>query len=334
MLALAHALAGCVGGSEIRTVPIAFGGPPPVEIDGITPCTLESRTPGELDPDSPIVVLVHGCNDSAGRFTALAEVFEAHGQQAICFTYESRDTIELGARRLAAALAQLESRAPAQPISVIGHSQGGLVARRALSDALDDAPPLTTDYQLVTVSSPFAGIHAARHCGLNWLHGISLGITAAICRGVAGRNWTEIHDRSEPVESPGALLPVVRHYIQIRTDERGSCRHARDDGTCTQDDFVFSLAEQRNPRTHAASFRELEVEAGHVAIVGRPGTVPEQLIGLLQGEGVMNPTPPERRRELAALLRALYLDDAPTDSPTDDLDAAAGPALSSVRADD
>jgi pimeloyl-ACP methyl ester carboxylesterase len=304
--ALSLALVGCIGGSKIQTVPVAFGTADAVEIDGITPCTSDSLDPGELDPGAPIVVLVHGCNDSAGRFTTLAKVFEAHGQQAICFTYESRDTIEVGAQRLVRALAELERRAPAQAISVIAHSQGGLVARRALSEALEGAPTLGAEYELVTISSPFAGIRAARHCSLGWLHVLSLGITAAICRGVAGRNWKEIHRRAEPVQNPGRLAPAVDNYVQIRTDERGSCRVRRENGSCAEDDFVFSLAEQRNPKTSSSSFSELEVEAGHIAIVGRPGVVPDQLVGLLQTEGIMNPTPPDRRDEISDLLRRLY----------------------------
>ncbi|MBK8260321.1 MAG: hydrolase [Nannocystis sp.] len=291
------------------TIPLQFGDGVPVEIDGLTPCTLASTEPGELDPGAPIVVLVHGCNDSAGRFTTLAEVFEAHDQQTVCFTYESRDTIDIGARRLARALAALEERAPGQPISVIGHSQGGLVSRRALTTALDGEPELQADYELVTVSSPFAGIHAARHCGLRWLHGLSLGITPAICRGVAGRNWVEIHSRAAPVQDPGALRDEVRDYLQIRTDERGSCRRHRRDGGCAEDDYVFSLEEQRNPKSLTTAARGREVEAGHVGIVGDAGDMPTQLIELLQSEGIMNPTPPAQREAVARLLRRLYLED-------------------------
>jgi len=301
------ALLGCIRGSKIQTVPVLFADAEVVEIDGLTPCTLDSKEPGELDPSAPIIVLVHGCGDSAGRFTTLAEVFDAHGQQAICFTYESRDTIEVGARRLVRALAKLEQHAPDQPITIIGHSQGGLVARQALSDALDGAPTLASDYELVTISSPFAGIYGARHCSHAWLHVISLGITAAICRGVAGRNWTEIHPTAKPVRDPGELGPEVANYIQVRTDERGTCRVERANGSCAKDDFVFSLDEQLNPKTLDADVREVEVAAGHVAIVGQPGVVPEMLVALLQAEGVMNPTPPDQREAINQLLRRLYL---------------------------
>ncbi len=306
------ALLGC-GGSEIQTVPVGFGGGVPVEIDGLTPCTLRSAEPGELDPEAPVTVLVHGCNDSVGRFTTLADVFAAHGQQAVCFTYESRDKIDIGARRLTRALAEIEARAPDQPITIIGHSQGGLVARRALT-GLDGEPALAADYQLVTVSSPFAGIYAARHCSLTWLHVLSLGLTPAICHGVAGKNWPEIHRGADIVEEPGQLRAPVASYLQVRTDERGTCRERGEDGRCKKDDFVFGLDEQRNPRAAGPGFRQLEVKAGHVEIVGDYGQVPTQLIGLLQAQGIMNETPPEQREAMAALLARLYSTELPAPS--------------------
>lgn len=316
-LALALSLSGC-GGSVIRTVPVRFADAAPVEIDGLTPCTTESTDPADLDPDAPLVVLVHGCNDSAARFTTLADVFAAHGQQAICFTYASRDTIDAGARRLARSLAQLEARAPGQPITLIGHSQGGLVSRRALTTPLDGEATLHGEYGLVTVSSPFAGIDMARHCSHRWLHGLSLGITVAICRGVAGRNWREIHRNADLVGDPGRLRQVVAEHLQVRTDERDACRVLRPDGTCEEDDFVFSLAEQLNPETLGPRVRARQVAAGHVGIVGAPGVVPTLLIGLLQEEGIMAPTPPQRRAEIARLLRRLYAPEPPAGDPAPD----------------
>ena len=310
---LSLALVGC-GGSVIQTSPLHFGDSTAVEIDGLTPCTARSTQPAQLDPESPLIVLVHGCNDSAARFTALAEVFEAHDQQAVCFTYESRDRIDTGARRLARSLAQLEQNVPGQPITVIGHSQGGLVSRLAVTEPLGEAE-LSADYRLVTVSSPFAGIHMARHCALEWLYPLSLGITPAICHGVAGRNWTEIHRGAKIVEQPGLLRPEVAEYLQIRTDEREACRVRAEDGSCIEDDYVFSLEEQQNPLSIDPRSQTLEVAAGHVEIVGDGGSVPTVLIDVLQAKGVMNPTPPERAESVARLLRELYLDDPPGVGP-------------------
>lgn len=301
------ALLGC-GGSKIRTVPLRFGDDVPERIDGLTPCTVTSTQPGRLDPNAPLTVLVHGCNDSAARFTTLADVFEAHGQQAICFTYESRDTIDIAARRLRRALARLERRLPRQPIAVLGHSQGGLVARRALT-VLPKEPRLQSEYKLGTISSPFAGIRAARHCSIEWLYLLSLGITPAICRGIAGKNWREIHRGADLVTEPGQLPPSISSYLQVRTDERATCRRFDSKGQCAEDDFVFSLEEQRNPRSEGPGFRSLEVRAGHVQIVGDYGEAPTQLIAVLQAQGFMRPTPRDRKAAIARLVARLYGED-------------------------
>jgi len=303
------ALFGC-GGSKIRTAALRVGESPLEEIAGITPCTATGTAPGHLNPDAPLTLLVHGCNDSAGRFDKLSDVFDAHGQQAICFTYESRDTIDVAARSLRRALARLEQRLPGQPITVLGHSQGGLVARRGLT-AMPEEPELQTDYRLVTIASPFAGIHAARHCAARWLYGVSLGITPMICRGVAGKNWVEIHRGARLVREPGTLSPIVSSYLQIRTDERTTCRHRDAAGRCVKDDFVFSLAEQTNPKAGGPGFRAREIGAGHVQIVGHDGQSPTQLIGLLQDEGIMRPTPRDKQVAMARLIASLYGVDVP-----------------------
>jgi pimeloyl-ACP methyl ester carboxylesterase len=262
----------------------------------------------DLDPDRPLTLLVHGCRGSIGRFRALAEIFEAHDQQTLCFGYDDRNRIERVAADLAHTVQQLERDMRSRDLTIIAHSQGGLIARRAFTEELADAPeaPFQSQVRLVTVSSPFAGILSARDCSKRWLHGISLGITMAVCRGIAGRNWREIHERAALVQSPGTLRPAVHTYLQLRTDERDTCRRRAADGSCSESDFVFSLAEQANPGTVQDRTAVREVRAGHVEIVGTESIAPTKLIAVLQEERVLAETPPERAEALAALLARLY----------------------------
>jgi hypothetical protein len=264
--------------------------------------------PVSVDVDRPLTLLVHGCRGSVGRFRALAEVFEAHGQQTLCFGYDDRDRIESVAADLARTVQALEAQMRSRELTVLAHSQGGLIARRAFTAELSGAPlaPFRSQVRLVTVSSPFAGILSARDCGKRWLHGLTLGITMAVCRGIAGRNWREIHEGSSLVRNPGTLRPAVREYLQLRTDERDSCRNEADDGSCLESDFVFSLAEQENPGTVQGRTSVLEVRAGHVEIVGTENVAPTKLIAALQQARVLAETPPERAEAFAALLVRLY----------------------------
>ena len=106
---------------------------------------------------------------------------------------------------------------------------------------------------------------------------------------------------------PGTLLPAVTEYVKVVTDERGTCRRTDAAGRCVEDDYVFSTDEQYY---HVVDTDErvvpFEVQAGHVEIVGTEGLVPTKLIALLQERGILACTPPERRAEIAQLLRRLY----------------------------
>lgn len=300
--------AGCAtarGGALVRVGPEDAG----TRIPGIGRCNDEPPGALELDPGRPLAVLVHGCRSSGGRFRALADVFAARGQQAVCFEYDDRDSIEATAARLAAALDALQARLPAQRITVVGHSQGGLVARRAL--VADREAPLRTragfSWRLVTVSSPFGGIRASSDCGKTWLHALTLGVTVAICQAIAGDKWSEIHPRAELVVRPGTLLPEVAEALKIVTDERGTCRRSRPDGSCAESDDVFSVEEQRNPAVDADPRLELrEVRAGHAEIVGDATRVPALLLGLLEERGILARASPGRREADARRLAAIY----------------------------
>jgi pimeloyl-ACP methyl ester carboxylesterase len=278
-------------------------------VPGIGRCADGSDASVELDPARPLAVLVHGCRSSGGRFRALADVFASRGQQAVCFDYDDRDSIEASAGRLVAALEALEARLPPHRITIVAHSQGGLVARRALVS--DREAPLRTlpgfAYRLVTVSSPFGGIRASADCGKTWLHVATLGITVAVCLAVTGDKWNEIHPDADLVHRPGTLAPEVQEALKVVTDERGSCRRAGADGRCAESDAVFTVEEQRNARVDGdPRLRPSEVRAGHAEIVGDGSRIPDKLLGLLEGWGVLARASPERREATAQLLAELY----------------------------
>ena len=61
-------------------------------------------------PNRPLTILVHGCNASGGRFGALAEVFELHEQQSLCFRYNDRARITTVAQELRSAIDEVSKR--------------------------------------------------------------------------------------------------------------------------------------------------------------------------------------------------------------------------------
>jgi len=303
--ALALAACATLPSAIVRTGP----DDPGARIPGIDRCDRDSPGVVDLDPDRPLVLLVHGCRSSGGRFRALARVFEAHGQQTVCFNYDDRDSLRDASRDLATAILALEARLKPRQITILGHSQGGLVARRAL--IREGRHPLPAGdgftYRLLTVSSPLNGISASSICGRPWLHFLTLGFTHVICHGISGKKWTEIFPNAPFMERPGTLIPAVTEHLQVVTDERGICRRANPDGTCAKSDYVFGIDEQRNAVISADPRVEVvPMAAGHVEIVGTEGVVPLKLLGLLQARGILAATPPERKDEMVGLLARLF----------------------------
>ncbi len=278
-----------------------------LNIPALGPCTDNPDRTLKLNSQQPVTVLVHGCFGSAGLFRGLAQVLAFHGQQTACFSYNDRDSMMVSSGQLNAALAQLGQRMESKQIAVIGHSQGALIARKALVVERPD-PIRDGDLQLrlVTISGPFAGIAAANHCGSPVLRTLSLGLVGAICQLVTGDKWSEITYSSPFILAPGHLDKQVQQSLKIVTDERGTCRRM-ENGICAQSDSIFSLVEQRNPIVdHDPVVKIVEVKAGHVEIVGDRQVAPLKLVAILQDNGVIRPTEPERVEKLSLLMAKLY----------------------------
>lgn len=309
MALLAMTLCGGCSAVVHRSIRIDPGGGSELRIEGVDACDDFANPAVHLDPAKPLVLLVHGCKASSARFRHLARIFEAHGQQTLCFNYGYRGRIASGAKALGRVVGALAGRLEYPEVTLIGHSQGGLVARRAMVVVDGQAGETLgrSSLRLVTVSSPFNGIESSSHCGITALHVLSLGITAAVCQAIAGSIWPEIHPRSEFVTKPGDLLDAVSEHLMIVTDERESCRRFSADARCLEDDYVFSVEEQRNERLiENPRVADLEVRAGHAAIIGDENRPPRQLMAILQKRGIMNPTPPDREVAVQVLLSRLY----------------------------
>lgn len=279
-----------------------------LNLPGLGPCTDNPDRTLHLNSGQSVNVLVHGCFGSSGRFRGLAQVLAFHGQQTACFTYNDRDSMVLSSAQLISALDHLAQKLDNGQVTVVGHSQGALIARRALIEGRPDSIKNSDlKLRLVTVSGPFAGIAAANQCGNPVMRVLSLGLIGPLCQVATGDKWSEITYSSDFILQPGSLHPQVESHLKVVTDERGSCRSLREDGSCRESDEIFSLKEQANaivdggPRVKIA-----EVRAGHVEIVGDERVAPVKLIAVLQQNGIIKPTEPERTAQLRRLLAALY----------------------------
>ena len=280
-----------------------------LKIPGLTPCTDNPDHSLHLTSGQPVHVLVHGCFGSSGQFRGLSQVLAFHGQQTVCFTYDDRARLTQSATKLRGAIDLLAEQTQAPQITVIGHSQGALVARKSLTDLHLAPPNRRTELRLVTISGPFDGMAVAQTCGRTWLYPLTLGLLPLSCYAGTGAKWADITHSSHFIREPGTLVPEVSKFLKIDTDERGTCRR-EEGGRCVEEDEVFSLAEQRNSTVEAdRRARRVEVRAGHVEIVGDKRVAPMKLIAILQEQGAILPTAPERLSAFNQLLARIYGDD-------------------------
>jgi pimeloyl-ACP methyl ester carboxylesterase len=284
--------------------------PPNVELNlpHLGPCNDSPDRSLHLNTAYSVTVLVHGYNSAAGRFRPLAQLYAFHGQQVVCFSYDARESLVLSSGQLISALDELSSNMRDHDLTVIGHSIGGLVARKALeSDRRSEWRWNEARINLVTIAAPLGGIQAASLCGSSLLRRLSLGVIPRICRSMIGNGWREITSTSDFIQRPGPLLSSVQRYLKVVTDERDTCRRTNANGTCLESDYVVSLGEQYHPVIdNYPQIVNVEVKAGHVEIVGSKEAAPRKLLAILQQQGLFAPTPPERRVALEQLFAELY----------------------------
>lgn len=277
-----------------------------LSIAQLVPCNDNDDQVLEINSNHPINILVHGCHGSAGRFKALADVLAFHGQQSACFTYNDRLSLMTSSRQLASTIETLNQQVALPKINILGHSLGGLVARKALIDERELPINSRTPIELVTVSAPFAGIRVAQPCVNPLLRIGTLGLNDLACRLISGDKWYEITNASKFIQQPGTLNSVVNSHLLVATDEQNSCRRYNDDGRCIASDFIFTLDEQQLNVSSVDLMKAIEVKAGHVEIVGENGVIPRKLINILQQEGYIKQTPEDKLQEFNALLSILY----------------------------
>ena len=287
---------------------------PPADVNlsiaGLGPCTDNPDRTLHLNSQQPVTVLVHGCRGSTGNFRALAEVMAFHGQQTACFTYNDRASLMVSSGQLSNSLDTLTGQMRNKEVTVVGHSQGALIARKALvAERPDPMRDSAAKLRLVTISGPFSGIASAQECGKPsaLMMVLTLGLVKPLCRIVSGDKWFEITSASDFIRQPGALLGQVQTHLKIDTDERDTCRRFDSAGICLESDYVFSLEEQfQLPVDATPGLKKIQIKAGHVEIVGDQRVAPVKLIAVLQQNGILNPTEEKRSAAFNRLLAKLY----------------------------
>ncbi len=214
---------------------------------------------GEDAGDRPLAVVAHGIHPTAGDLDPLVDDLELRGFAVAEFTYDDTQPLEHSARQLGGALGAMLDRSPRDEVTVVAHSMGGLVARRALTGGhASNLAERPTAFVLVTVASPLGGFAVAN---------------GALTDPLGPDSHDDLGTRAAFVRAPGRLADNVRH-IKLETDERRTWRRVGD--SLTADDVV-SLRQQRNPVVDADAAERRVLRAGHVGVLNDAGRISAEL---------------------------------------------------------
>lgn len=258
-------------------------------IENLGECS-DIKTPTfSFNSEYPIAVFVHGHRSSAAVFETLSHQYELEGVQVVCFNYRTRENLKLNADKLFSSLQQLLALSNSEEITILGHSMGGLIARDALrNDRREKIIREKLSIKLVTISTPFAGVADAQACASEPLHWLSLGFVPGVCWVIAGDSWSDITAESDYIKHPKPLNPFVTSHLNIITNEENRCRKSNKKGRCIESDTIFKAAEQYSPVIEKyLPVTNIQVDAGHVEIIGSKDRLPIKLLTILRQEGVL-----------------------------------------------
>lgn len=230
-----------------------------------------------LDPRRPVVVWVHGYDPAQGEADPLLRDLERRGHQLVRFRYDWRERMDRSADTLVRAVRALRAEYSLPGLTVVGHSQGGLISRKAMTVGRGLTLAGDVPIDLWTIASQFAGYGSANFTYL--LPKVNIFGVKASHRDL--RSWSPFMRR------PGALGPNVRH-VKVETRERGKQRL---EGGRLVDDCSAPRQNQPQVDSDPRLVHRVTLDLGHVGVLRDDhGRVPEALHAVLDAH-LRSPTP-------------------------------------------
>lgn len=224
-----------------------------------------------LDPKRPVAIWVHGYDPAQGEADPLLRDLQRRGYQVVRFRYDWEQRMDASADALVRAVRALRAEYSLPGLTVVAHSQGGLISRKAMTVGRELTLAGDVPIELVTIASQFPGYGAANMTYL--LPKVNIFGVKASHRDL--RSWSPF------IRDPGALGANVRH-VKVETNERGKKR--LEDGRLVDD---CSAPRQPQPQVDADPrlAHKATLELGHVGVLrDDQGRVPAALRAVLDAQ--------------------------------------------------
>lgn len=176
-------------------------------------------TEPDLDTSRPPVFLVHGLGGSPDQLARLAHAAYWSGAEPYFVIYDDRRSSPLIAgQQMAEEIRERFAWAADHPVRIIGHSQGGLVARHALNALQQPGNPFFDDVRFDELHTPGGyDVPLTRSLDapwLRWLSNLIHGIASALGWGVV-RDWNPSSDALTGSISDWSNTGYFRHEPEL-----------------------------------------------------------------------------------------------------------------------
>jgi hypothetical protein len=219
---------------------------------------------------SKVAFLVHGYDSVPSDLQPTASFLQASDYRVYRFVHNSRDELASISNTLARGVCEIAQRIGSDSILVLGHSMGGLIARRAVASVARVPELSSVPFRLVTIAAPFGGVFSATGSNMMPLPGFGV-----------RESHRDLSLLSKFIVEPGKLPAQVRH-LKIETDEPASSAKTKDSAE-GGNDVVFTLANQHSKTVDNDSAVDCRVvwKAGHVASINIANRLPESMVQML-----------------------------------------------------
>ncbi len=248
---------------------------------------------GAIDPSKPVIVMIHGVNGESSHFDKL-EAEESKSHNVFRFVYDKKasalvgpafdgvtegfasdtDDLEELADKFADAVIKLRDEFGITQVTVVAHSMGGLIARRAM--VLGRNKTLANsgiEVTFLSVGTPYGGFFFANFNPLFWLSETTYAPGVFYARVASGSTY---------ITAPGSLGSNI-HMVKVELLEKG------DDFAVSPSDQVLNPENQSNPVVDSdpqliqgSGFGGgiVSLKAGHVGALTNAGSV-QAIVGLI-----------------------------------------------------